>query len=243
MSDGGYLFNVNVPGGTDMCNRPDSTCCAVTTFSLPRRAVGASRRQDNDNLKVELDSHADTFVVGKNVLVIHEHDRKVQVQGYDPTLPTREAMIVDCALKYRCVSTGECSILVVNQALQVPELEHCLLCPMQCRMNGVEINETPKFLLQHPTNSSHSIHIHSSDSDAQPLRIPLRLAGVVSYFNYSIPTREEYEDEHMPRNHLTLMGRNGTPMTLILLLRRTVKLTLGVKLLREVRRNSHGTSQ
>ena len=79
---------------------------------------------NSDNLRVELDSHADTCVVGKDVLVIHEHDRLVKVHGYDPSLPPREAKIVDCVLKYTCRDTGERCMLVINQAIQVPGLEH-----------------------------------------------------------------------------------------------------------------------
>ena len=34
--------------------------------------------------RTELDTHADTCVVGKDCLVTHEYDRLVSVTGYDP---------------------------------------------------------------------------------------------------------------------------------------------------------------
>ena len=44
----------------------------------------------------ELDSHADTCVVGKNVHIIRRHDRTVDVTGYDATHGTVRSMeIVD----------------------------------------------------------------------------------------------------------------------------------------------------
>ena len=36
-------------------------------------------------LRAELDSHADTCVVGQDALVIHEHDKVVMVSGFNPS--------------------------------------------------------------------------------------------------------------------------------------------------------------
>ena len=47
------------------------------------RSVGSARSRLNC-LRVELDSHADTCVVGKNALVIHEHPHVVMVSGLTP---------------------------------------------------------------------------------------------------------------------------------------------------------------
>ncbi len=37
----------------------------------------------NANIQIELNSHADTSVVGSNVLVVHNHEWYVDVYGYD----------------------------------------------------------------------------------------------------------------------------------------------------------------
>ena len=118
----------------------------VTTFRAPRN-VG-SARSCNSILKVELDSHADTCVVGRNVLIENEHTRVVTVSGFDPSQPARSAKIVDCAVKYICPGTGEIILLAINQALHIPELEHVLLCPMQCRVNGA--SHFAQIFLQYP---------------------------------------------------------------------------------------------
>ena len=77
---------------------------------------------------------------------------------------------------------------MVNQAILVPEMDHCLLCPMQCRVNGVEINDIPKFLSQNPTTLSHSIVIADPTDEVHPYTIPLRLEGIVNFFEYILPT-------------------------------------------------------
>ena len=46
-------------------------------------AIGSTRSRTN-SLRVELDSHADTCVEGKNALVIHEHPDIVMVSSLTP---------------------------------------------------------------------------------------------------------------------------------------------------------------
>jgi NCAIR mutase (PurE)-related protein len=48
-------------------------------------------------------------------------------------------------------TTGRMLHLVINQAIHIPHLDHHLLCPMQCRVNDVTVDETPKFLATRPT--------------------------------------------------------------------------------------------
>jgi len=126
------------------------------------------------------------------------------VSGFDPTQLPQTAKVVDAAIWYTCRDTGDHLILMINQAIYVPEIEHCLLCPMQCRINGMEINEVAKFLTTNPTISSHSITIADPANAVHLNTIPLQLEGVVSYFEYSLPTSIEYESEEIP--HLELTG-------------------------------------
>jgi hypothetical protein len=103
-------------------------------------------------------------------------------------------------------------MLTINKALHIPELEHILLCPMQCRVNGVVIDECPKFMASNPTDSTHSITIQNDNRDlAHPLIIPLQLEGVVSYFKFSKPTPEEYDDKDIPHYALTAKGPDWDP--------------------------------
>jgi hypothetical protein len=70
-------------------------------------------------------------------------------------------------------------------------------------MIGMAIHEVPKFLTTNPTTSTHSILIADPTDDVHPYTIPLQLEGVVSYFEYSLPTSAEYEDDDIPHLELT----------------------------------------
>ena len=105
----------------------------------------------------ELDSHADTCVVGSNALIFHTFERPVRVTGYDANVKSKVFQTVSAAVAYDDPVTGQAIILVINQAISMPQLKHNLLCPMQLRHNDVELNETPKFLTKDPTEKSHAI--------------------------------------------------------------------------------------
>ena len=87
------------------------------------------------------------------------------VSGFDPLQPARKAKVVNVAIKYMRHDTGDHLILLVNQAILVPEVDHCLLCPMQYRMIGVTSHEVPRFLILNPTTSTHSIVIANPTDD------------------------------------------------------------------------------
>lgn len=77
------------------------------------------------------------LVVGQHALVIQEHNKVVMVSGCNPSHSAQKAKVIDAR------DSGDHLILMVNQAILVPEMDHCLLCHMQSRMNGVEIHEAP----------------------------------------------------------------------------------------------------
>jgi len=90
-------------------------------------------------------------------------------------------------------------------------MKHCLLCPMQLRMHGVQVNEVPKFLLESSTDDSHTLVVPHPKDHSQPLWIPLSLNGVTSYFNTRKPSVEEFEDEHAVISTLTAEGPEWDP--------------------------------
>ena len=143
--------------------------------------------QENDDwFKVELDSHADTCCVGKNVLIVNETHRTVNVTPFLQSLGTvRRVPIVTAAIAYDDPRSGEVFILIIHQALHFTNMNHCLVCPMQLRLNDVVVNEQPKFLTHQPTEKDHAII-------AEDLLIPLELSGVTSFFPARKPTGQEY---------------------------------------------------
>ena len=121
----------------------------------PRILSSVSLQLQETNL--ELDSHADTCCIGSGALVIYDFDQPVQVFGYDPGLGAQNFRTVSAVLGYTRPDTGQIYHLVVHQAIEIPHLDHHLLCPMQCRVNDIVINDVPKFLTRTPTPETHAI--------------------------------------------------------------------------------------
>ena len=94
--------------------------------------------------KVELDSHADTCVVGDNCLIIHDLNRPVNVYSYDPKDGHSSAKTVDAAVGHQEPQSGQKFILMKNQAFDIDGLVNHLLCPMQCHMSPHVLSRNPK---------------------------------------------------------------------------------------------------
>ena len=58
---------------------------------------------------------------------------------------------------------------------------------MQCHMNGVLIDEVPKFLAAIPSETTHAIQIENPFDATRPIIIPLKLNRVTSYFKVRMP--------------------------------------------------------
>jgi hypothetical protein len=140
----------------------------------------------------DLDSHADCFVCGKEVLVFNDFYLEVTVTGWDPSGETWSLRIVSAALGYTMSHSGNSVLLIVHQSILSPTLNHNLLSTMQMRLHDVIVNESPKFQSFNPTNRSHSTSVRGENVD-DVLVIPLELHSVVSCFPTFKPTQLEFE--------------------------------------------------
>ena len=91
------------------------------------------------------------------------------VSGYDTELVSRDFKTVSAVLDYTHPLTGLIYHIVIHQAIEIPNFDHHLLCPMQCRVNDITINYIPKFQIKTPTPDSHSIVAHDVDNPLTPL--------------------------------------------------------------------------
>jgi len=162
---------------------------------------------------LELDSHADTCVLGRDTLIINNYNRPVEVEGYDRALGTKTYDTVSGVVAYDHPQTGEVFHLVINQAIHIPHLDHHLLCPMQCRVNDVTVGDVPKFLVPNPTDETHALTLTDDDDPTQAVHLPLALRGVTSLLNVRKPTLEEWDSSHYPRYHLTSEALTWDPTT------------------------------
>jgi hypothetical protein len=175
-------------------------------------ATSAEYVSDGDS-QSELDSHADTCVVGKNALIIHDFERAVNVTGYDKAVATVKARTVTAAVAYDNPNTGEVMIFIIHQAIEIPDLKHNLLCPMQMRLNDVLVSEIPKFLARDATEDTHSIRLRERDT-REMVTIPLSLQGVTSYFPTRKPTKSKYEKDETSKFELTFETPEWDPHSL-----------------------------
>ena len=125
---------------------------------------------------LEMDSHADSPVVGNQARVLEYTVRKVSVSGFTDALGKPMLVeVVHALIVYDCDTTGKSYLFMLNNALLVPSLTCCLINPIIMRLTDLHVNECPKFLAPLPTESNHSIYFPDED-----LRIPLKLEGIIS---------------------------------------------------------------
>ena len=68
---------------------------------------------DDGEQRMDLDSHADTCVIGQHALIVNNFNRPVNVTGYDPSKGNMapNCRTVSAAIAYDCPMTGEVFII------------------------------------------------------------------------------------------------------------------------------------
>ena len=116
-----------------------------TVWLRPRKQRSVSAiATSNLESTVEADSHADTFCLGAGTLCVYDYNTPVSVQGYDPSLGAKEYSVISGAIKYIQPYTGAIYHMIIHQAVHMPQLDHHLMCPNQCRAHGVIVNDCPR---------------------------------------------------------------------------------------------------
>ena len=152
---------------------------------------------------LELDSHADTCVLGHDALIILDYQQPVTVVGYDESLGTKTYATVSGAVAYDDPQTGRTLHLVIHQAIHIPHLDHHLLCHMQCCVNDVIANNLPKFLASDPTDQMHVLTIKDPKNSLQPVTLLSIFRGVTLLLYVRPVTIDEFNSLDHSRLHLT----------------------------------------
>jgi hypothetical protein len=139
-------------------------------------------------MSLELDSHTDTTVLGAGALIIQSYNQPVEVARYDPQQGSQTFKTVSGVPAFDHPRHGQLYHLVFHQAIHMPQLGHHLLCPMQCLINDVTVNNVPKFLTHFPTDNTHAIIVQNPNNESNTLSFPLHLQGVTSYLPVHKPT-------------------------------------------------------
>ena len=129
-------------------------------------------------------------------LLIHDYETPVWVQGYNEDVGERSnCRIVHAVVAYDHPTSGDIYMLVIHQAILIPDMVNNLLCPMQLRDHGLAVNDEPKYMALNPMEEHHAITFRDRNTQGgEPLRIPLELDRVTSYFLSRKPTKEEYKN-------------------------------------------------
>ena len=165
------------------------------THLITRISTALSNSCDTPSFEIdtrsELDSHANMCVFGEDCFVFEWSGRTCSVNPFSDSLgQATDVPICDIAVSYDCM-TGEVPetfILIFQNALVIPDMDHNLIPPFILRESGHIVNECPKFQCPKPTLEDHCIVANGDDST---IRIPLQLHGIFSFFHTRLPTNDE----------------------------------------------------
>lgn len=130
----------------------------------------------------ELDSHADTIVAGRNCVVTKFTTKTCEVSPYsDAYESVKDVPVVQAATGYTSV-TGRNYIIIFNEALYMPSLDHSLINPNQLRHFQTTVKDNPYEI--------GGMIIRSPDQD---LTLCLKSAGTTIYFDSWTPTIEDLD--------------------------------------------------
>ena len=101
--------------------------------------------------------------------IVHGHNRPVNVYEYDHKAGSKHANVVDAAAAYTIPEAGQVVMVSINQVVEMKVLNNYLLCSIQCHINGVLIDEVPKFLASIPNENTHVIQIENCLITSNPL--------------------------------------------------------------------------
>ena len=157
--------------------------------------------------RMELDSHADTIVLGSNAIVMHYTTRECDVSPYsDANDPIKNVSIVTGATVVTGAETGMTLILLFNEAIWMGDLlDHSLINPNQLRHYGIDVQDNPYH--------ADGLHIASTGDD---FIHTIKADGTTKYFDSRTPTNHElatcphivlsspnewnHRDVHFPQN-------------------------------------------
>jgi hypothetical protein len=132
---------------------------------------------------LEMDTHADTCVLGPNFILLHYTGRECDVSPYTEVYESVKAVpIVSGATAWTDEGTGLTYILVINEGLWMPDtVTASLINPNQLRANGTEVQDSP---------FSRKMYVKDAD---EIVTIPMFAVGTNISIKPRAPTQEELD--------------------------------------------------
>ena len=137
--------------------------------------------------RIELDSHADTIVLGSNCVILHHTGKVCEVSPYsDDYEAIKNVPVVCSAMLWTDTVDNQEYILIFNESLWMGDsLTHSLINPNQLRAFGTEVQDNPF--------SMERLSIHPASHD---ITIPLQTLGTIIFANTRAPTDQELSKHH-----------------------------------------------
>ena len=149
--------------------------------------ANATTNASESGSRSEFDSHAKMIVVGKHCVIINTTGKTCTVNAFSPSDgKVNDVPIVDAVIAYDCPIKGKAHLLLMRNALYIPEVEQNLIPPFILREGGILVDECPKSQSINPTLDNHSMYCRDAD-----LRIHFELTNTFSSFPTRKPTQEE----------------------------------------------------
>ena len=135
---------------------------------------------------MEVDIHADTFVAGRNCVVMHYTERVADVLPYSDEYQEKKGIpIVQTATGHTHLA-GQRPILIVNEALWMPDLHYSLFNPNQFREYGVVVQDNPY---------SHEPMYISTGEGEDNFMACMESDGTTIYIDMWTPTQTDLEEQ------------------------------------------------
>ena len=160
---------------------------ANKTSNRQTSSINRVARMSNDSSqatfgRMELDTHADTIVLGSNAIIMQYTSRECDVSPYaDSYEPIRNVPIVTGATAVTSQTTGETLILIFNEAIWMgARLDHSLVNPNQLHHHGILVQDNPY--------ADTSMYLASHDDE---FIMPMQADGITIFFDSRTPTNYE----------------------------------------------------
>ena len=177
-----YVRGKGKNGHRCMISRVKIACYKPRNVS---QAFIASHKQGVFDGRVELDTHADTFVAGRNCLLMHYTERVCDVMPYSDEYEAKKSVPIAQVATGYTAANGQRTILIVNEALWIPELEHSLMNPNQLRHFGVMVQDNPY---------SNSPMVIQKDTNEEEFVACLKSTGTNIYIDTWTPTDRDLQE-------------------------------------------------
>lgn len=156
-------------------------------LKLPRYNPLLTDDELKEGCKLGIDSWADTSCAGKHAYIDAVVEGKtVTANAFSSELPTLKNLEIVHAKYAYDADDGRTYILCVNNSIHVgPSMENSLLCPNQCRDNGLLIDTRPKMYCPHDELAQCVM------DPVSQLKMPILHHGPMPYLPVRKPTNEE----------------------------------------------------